>query len=158
MHKSASFKDRCTLFVEGANRLPSIFSRGQLIDASQFVLDLGLERVDEARIRRLAAAKCRYRRRSQCNRYDCSCLWYPPTPPGRPIRVVDRVAGEEIAEIQVMSCDGRPLRASDVTIFPGPGAGPSTKARFAKMLKRKAPAVEHIVPDLRERLTPTGAG
>jgi DNA-binding HxlR family transcriptional regulator len=50
---------------------------------------------------------------------------------GAPVRVVDRVSGDEISELQVVSRDGRTLRPSDVTMVPGPGAGPATKARFA---------------------------
>jgi DNA-binding HxlR family transcriptional regulator len=50
---------------------------------------------------------------------------------GAPVRVVDRVSGNEIAELQVLSRDGQALRPSDVTMVPGPGAGPATKARFA---------------------------
>ena len=51
-------------------------------------------------------------------------------PGGPPVKVVDRESGTEIAEIRVISLDGRPLRASEVAMVPGPGAGPSTRARF----------------------------
>jgi DNA-binding HxlR family transcriptional regulator len=52
-------------------------------------------------------------------------------PGGPPVKVVDRESGVEIAEIRVMSRDGRALKAADVAMAPGPGAGPSTRARFA---------------------------
>ena len=51
-------------------------------------------------------------------------------PGGPPVRVVDRETGIEIAEISVTSRDGRPLRASEVAMVPGPGALPATRARF----------------------------
>jgi DNA-binding HxlR family transcriptional regulator len=47
-----------------------------------------------------------------------------------PIRVVDLLSGGEIAEIQVTTHDGKPLRPGDVRIMPGPGAVPATRARF----------------------------
>jgi DNA-binding HxlR family transcriptional regulator len=47
-----------------------------------------------------------------------------------PVRVIDRSSGAEIAEIQVTTHDGRPLRPADVRMMPGPGAAPSTRARF----------------------------
>jgi DNA-binding HxlR family transcriptional regulator len=47
-----------------------------------------------------------------------------------PVRVVDRVSGDEIAEIGVVSKDGRPLAPADVTMVPGPGAGALTRARL----------------------------
>jgi DNA-binding HxlR family transcriptional regulator len=52
-------------------------------------------------------------------------------PGGPPVRVVDRASGNEIARMRVMTPDGRPLKAVDVTMVPGPGAGAATKARFA---------------------------
>ncbi len=50
---------------------------------------------------------------------------------GAPVSVVDRATGQEIAEIRVMSHDGRSLSPADVSLIPGPGAGTSTRARFA---------------------------
>jgi DNA-binding HxlR family transcriptional regulator len=47
-----------------------------------------------------------------------------------PIKVIDRSSGSEIAEIQVTTLEGKPLRPGDVRMMPGPGAAPSTRARF----------------------------
>jgi DNA-binding HxlR family transcriptional regulator len=47
-----------------------------------------------------------------------------------PIKVVDLMSGGEIAEIQVTTHDGKPLRPGDVRMMPGPGAVPATRARF----------------------------
>jgi DNA-binding HxlR family transcriptional regulator len=47
-----------------------------------------------------------------------------------PIKVIERLSGGEIAEIQVTTHDGKPLRPGDVQMMPGPGAAPSTRARF----------------------------
>lgn len=47
-----------------------------------------------------------------------------------PVRVVDRASGHEIAEIGVVSEDGRPLAPADVMMVPGPGAGAVTRARL----------------------------
>jgi DNA-binding HxlR family transcriptional regulator len=52
---------------------------------------------------------------------------------GSPMRVVDRACGHDIAEIRVMSQDGRPLHPAEVTVIPGPGAGLATRARFARV-------------------------
>jgi DNA-binding HxlR family transcriptional regulator len=49
---------------------------------------------------------------------------------GAPIKVVERDSGDPIAEMQVLSRDGRVLTAKEVRIVPGPGAGMLTKARF----------------------------
>jgi hypothetical protein len=46
------------------------------------------------------------------------------------VRVVDRESGREIAEISVVSGDGRPLAPADVMMVPGPGAGAATRARL----------------------------
>jgi DNA-binding HxlR family transcriptional regulator len=54
-----------------------------------------------------------------------------------PVRVVDRESGREIAQINVVSRDGRPLQPSDVMMEPGPGAAAATRERFAA---RKKPA------------------
>jgi DNA-binding HxlR family transcriptional regulator len=51
-------------------------------------------------------------------------------PGGPPVKVVERDSGEAIAEVEVRGRDGRVLRASDVRMVPGPGAGAATKARF----------------------------
>jgi DNA-binding HxlR family transcriptional regulator len=49
---------------------------------------------------------------------------------GPPVKVVERASGAPIAELQVLSRDGRILDSSEVRIVPGPGAGPLTRARF----------------------------
>ena len=51
-------------------------------------------------------------------------------PGGPPVKVVERESGDAIAEIEVRSRDGRVLRAAEIMMVPGPGAGPATKARF----------------------------
>ncbi len=56
-----------------------------------------------------------------------------------PVRVVDRESGREIAEINVVSGDGRPLQPSEVMMVPGPGAGAATRARLAARGKTAVP-------------------
>jgi DNA-binding HxlR family transcriptional regulator len=51
---------------------------------------------------------------------------------GPPIKVVDRASGSPIADIRVLSQDGRPLGGGEVRIVPGPGAAPLTRARFKR--------------------------
>lgn len=51
---------------------------------------------------------------------------------GPPVRVVDRASGAPIADIHVLSQDGRPLSGSEVRIVLGPGAVPMTRARFKR--------------------------
>ncbi|HKV53028.1 MAG TPA: helix-turn-helix domain-containing protein [Candidatus Binataceae bacterium] len=63
---------------------------------------------------------------------------YAACPGGPPVRVVDRHSGEDIADICVTDHQGRRLRASDVAMVPGPGAGPSTKARFGSTSEHNA--------------------
>jgi len=62
-----------------------------------------------------------------------------------PIKVVDRLSGAEIAEIQVTSCDGRMLGPADIAMVAGPGAAPSTRARLSSdrpSKPRAGPALE----------------
>jgi DNA-binding HxlR family transcriptional regulator len=66
---------------------------------------------------------------------------------GPPVRVVERSSGEEIAEIHVMNRQGRRLQPSEIAIVPGPGAGASTRARFAQPLSRGAATTEVAPPD-----------
>ena len=47
-----------------------------------------------------------------------------------PVVVVDRESGREIAEIGVISGDGRRLGPGDVMMVPGPGAAAATRARL----------------------------
>jgi DNA-binding HxlR family transcriptional regulator len=54
-----------------------------------------------------------------------------------PVRVVDRQSGREIAEINVVSGDGRPLGPADVLMVPGPGAGAATRARLSASGKQE---------------------
>ena len=60
-------------------------------------------------------------------------------PGGPPVRVVDRSSGEDIAEVRVLSHDGRELEAGDVLMAPGPGAGAATRARFMGRRRKEAP-------------------
>ena len=56
-----------------------------------------------------------------------------------PAFVVDRETARPIAELLVTSHDGRPLRASDVRLIPGPGAATAARAR----LQRRSRAAKH---------------
>ncbi|MGH7933947.1 MAG: winged helix-turn-helix transcriptional regulator [Candidatus Binataceae bacterium] len=49
-----------------------------------------------------------------------------------PVIVVDKVSAEPIADVSVMSRDGRALGPSDVTAVPGPGAAAATRARLRR--------------------------
>ena len=48
-----------------------------------------------------------------------------------PVIVVERESSQPIAEVNVTSRDGRPLRPSEVRMIPGPGAAAATKERLA---------------------------
>src|SRR5271155_886876 len=61
-----------------------------------------------------------------------------------PVRVVDRESGREIARINVVSGDGRPLQPSDVAMVPGPGAAAATRERFT-MRKKTAEVISALV-------------
>jgi len=47
-----------------------------------------------------------------------------------PILFLDREHGQPIAPIQVFSQRGKPLRARDLKVIPGPGASPESKKRL----------------------------
>ncbi len=69
-----------------------------------------------------------------------------------PVRVIDRESGREIAEIGVVSDDGRALGPADVMMVPGPGARPSTRVRLAPRKKpgaitRRATPIPGNSPD-----------
>ena len=52
------------------------------------------------------------------------------TDEGPPVRIVERLSGEEIAPMGMRSASGQPLRVQDVTAQPGPGAGPEVRRRL----------------------------
>jgi DNA-binding HxlR family transcriptional regulator len=54
-----------------------------------------------------------------------------------PLKVIEESSGSEIAEIQVTTLEGKPLRPIDVRILPGPGAAASTRARFGMSQPRE---------------------
>jgi DNA-binding HxlR family transcriptional regulator len=54
-----------------------------------------------------------------------------------PLKVIEESSGSEIAEIQVTTLEGKPLRPIDVRILPGPGAAASTRARFGMSQHRE---------------------
>jgi hypothetical protein len=71
------------------------------------------------------------------------------------VRVVDRSSGEDIAEVRVLSHDGRELETGDVLMAPGPGAGAATRARF--MGRRRGEAAPSTpVPELPASSATTG--
>jgi DNA-binding HxlR family transcriptional regulator len=53
--------------------------------------------------------------------------------PGRePLLVYDRRTGRPIPRIRIVGEDGRPLRAQDIELRPGPGASKKTLRRFGR--------------------------
>jgi DNA-binding HxlR family transcriptional regulator len=71
-----------------------------------------------------------------------------------PVRVVDRESGREIAQINVVSGDGRPLKPSDVVMVPGPGAGAATRARLSASEEYEAEVGKAVKP-LKSSSSPT---
>ena len=55
------------------------------------------------------------------------------TTQGAPVKFVDRATGEEIADVSILSKDGRALNARDLAIIPGPGATDVTIERLREM-------------------------
>jgi DNA-binding HxlR family transcriptional regulator len=53
-----------------------------------------------------------------------------------PVRFVERATGEEIQRIRVLSADGRPLEAHQLTMLPGPDADPALKARLVSAIEQ----------------------
>lgn len=51
-------------------------------------------------------------------------------PGGEPIRLLDAQDREPIRSVEVTAGDGRPLSIDDLRFRPGPGADPTTRARF----------------------------
>ena len=49
---------------------------------------------------------------------------------GAPVKFVERATGEEIAEVAILSRDGRILDARELVITPGPGANEETLERL----------------------------
>ena len=49
-----------------------------------------------------------------------------------PVRVLDREAGAEIARMEVMTPERKPLQPKDVVVVPGPGADEAVWRRFGK--------------------------
>ena len=52
---------------------------------------------------------------------------------GAPVKFVERATGEEIADVSIVSKDGRKLNARDLAIIPGPGATDATIERLREM-------------------------
>jgi hypothetical protein len=46
--------------------------------------------------------------------------------------VVDRRTGRPIPRVRILGEDGRPLRAHDIVLRPGPGASKKTLRRFTR--------------------------
>ena len=49
---------------------------------------------------------------------------------GVPMRFLDRATGEEIADVAILSKEGRKLKERDLALVPGPGATDETKERL----------------------------
>jgi len=54
---------------------------------------------------------------------------------GAPVTFIERNTGEEIADVCVLSKDGRVLKARDLALMPGPGATDETRERLQLMVK-----------------------
>lgn len=52
---------------------------------------------------------------------------------GAPVRFVERSTGEEIADVDIRSKDGRVIKARDLGLVPGPGATDETTERLRIM-------------------------
>jgi len=52
---------------------------------------------------------------------------------GAPVIFTERSSGEEIAEVSILSKDGRVLKARDLRLIPGPGANDETIERLRLM-------------------------
>ncbi len=51
-------------------------------------------------------------------------------PGNEPLQVLDRRTGRPIARLRLLDDEGRPLRGADIEVRPGPGASPTTVARY----------------------------
>jgi DNA-binding HxlR family transcriptional regulator len=49
---------------------------------------------------------------------------------GAPVLFVERATGEEVAELEIFSKDGRKLKQRELAVKPGPGATADTRARL----------------------------
>ncbi len=49
---------------------------------------------------------------------------------GAPVKFLERVTGEEIADVTIRAKDGRELKGSDLALVPGPGATDETRERL----------------------------
>lgn len=55
------------------------------------------------------------------------------TSDGAPVKFIERASGEEIADIAVLSKDGRELKARELALIPGPGATAKTRERLRQL-------------------------
>jgi DNA-binding HxlR family transcriptional regulator len=55
------------------------------------------------------------------------------TTDGAPVKFIDRASGEEIADVAILSKDGRELTARDMALVPGPGATDKTRERLHQL-------------------------
>ncbi len=53
-------------------------------------------------------------------------------PGNEPLLAIDRRTGRPIPRVRLIDEEGRPLRARDLELRPGPGASAATRARFAR--------------------------
>jgi DNA-binding HxlR family transcriptional regulator len=52
---------------------------------------------------------------------------------GAPVKFIERASGEEIADVAVLSKDGRELKARELALVPGPGATDKTRERLRQL-------------------------
>jgi len=52
---------------------------------------------------------------------------------GAPVKFIERTTGEEIADVAILSKDGRKIKARDLALIPGPGATDETVERLKQM-------------------------
>ena len=58
--------------------------------------------------------------------------WLCPSD-GVPIKLTERATGEEVADMVILSKDGRKLHERELAMIPGPGANENTKERLRQM-------------------------
>lgn len=54
-------------------------------------------------------------------------------PNGAPMRFVERATGKEIADVSIVSKQGRILKERDLALVPGPGASDETRERLGQL-------------------------
>lgn len=54
-------------------------------------------------------------------------------PKGAPVKFIERTTGKEIADVSILSKDGRKIKARDMALIPGPGATDETIERLRQM-------------------------